>query len=635
MSFSVSAYVARGLRLGVIGLSVFVGACEGDSGSVSDGGFDRPVIADAPKVDGSTGVFGDTPSVMPEVLPPPPPPPINPAAVKLVGDGWEMLGTHGTGCSHGMPSRAVGGPRWCAISRTGARLGARELWVINATKAFAAPGTVKCETSNPDCLKISEELFSSRPADGPRYPTSHRFYGETLLFYASATSAPSDLFRGTALAWQPGWPAAKPISANNATLCSGHSRANVAWCIVNVTGLDEGQTLTWDEHVGDINNGPMPKISTVYPTHPQTQASQADSLFTVMGDYYAWSTPPNGGSATSAPPESLWYIKTADIKPGVAPAGIKVADGISNFTVNYDNTKYFYMRQYNYNTDGSPSGTLYMADFPAGTNEVMLASANIPSGNTKGVGAYRMLIDQDGAGKGIGFLTDVVLGKGNYKILKDPADLVSPTAVINVINGSLGLPLPSGNLIHSYYATTQADMIATTDSNVTKNDGTVGCSLQSQPTSALFGFPFTKSAALAFWMDNYDQATDSGQGWMASAANCQGKRMFTSNVDYWFVNGDDALLYSDEGDGQTAALKYAPITNLSTVGTGQPIQRQINRTFWILPNYEGVIYGITSTSAAANGIYYAKLPPEGAPPATDASTPADAADAAVDVAAGN
>ena len=84
-------------------------------------------------------------------------------------------------------------------------------------------------------------------------------------------------------------------------------------------------------------------------------------------------------------------------------------------------------------------------------------------------------------------------------------------------------------------------------------------------------------------------------------------------------------------DGQTAALKYAPIAG-NVLGASISVQKQINRIFWILPNYEGVLYSITSTSAAANGVYYMKLPPTSGPaPTTDAGVP----DAAPDAAAGN
>ena len=621
MSFSRSACI----RLGALTLCASLAACEGSSSSnVTDGGFDRPQGIDGgggrdtgPRLPDDGGIGGA------EARPLQPPPPINPSGSKLLPNGWDMLGTHGTGCSHGMPSRVAGAPRWCAVSRTGTTLGSREIWVINVTAAAAAPNTVKCDGTSPSCIKLNEALFSARPNQGPRYPASHRFFGETLVFYAGARSAAGDLFRGTAYAWQPGWPAAKAISSNNASLCSAHNRAPLGWCLENVDGLMEGQVLKWDEHVGDINNGPMNKIATFYPEHPDTQGSQADSAFTTMGDYFLYSTPTTGATVA---PESLYFVRTADIKPGMPVTGTKVGDNISQWTVSADGTKWIFLRDYNYNTQGQPSGTLTMSDFPTGANERKIEGPRIPSGNLNGVAAYRLLADEMGMGNQIGFLAEVKAGKGDYRILTNPAD---PNAVVNVVSGTIGLPLPSQNLQYSYYATSRAMDIATTDSKLVRNDGTQSCSLTNSDSSALFGFPFTKSATMAFWMDNYDQATDSGEGWVAKP-DCTTKMMFSRNIDYWFINNDDGLLYSDEGDGSTAALKWRTIT-AGTLGAPQDIQKQAGRTFWILPNFEGVLYSITSTQEAANGIYFAKLPPV-AGPAVDAGG-ADAAPA--DAGAGN
>ena len=52
--------------------------------------------------------------------------------------------------------------------------------------------------------------------------------------------------------------------------------------------------------------------------------------------------------------------------------------GVSRWTLNAAGTKWFYLKDYNYNREGEPSGTLYMADFPAGGNEVKIQSAVAP-----------------------------------------------------------------------------------------------------------------------------------------------------------------------------------------------------------------------------------------------------------------
>ena len=39
---------------------------------------------------------------------------------------------------------------------------------------------------------------------------------------------------------------------------------------------------------------------------------------------------------------------------------------MSRWTLNAAGTKWFYLKDYNYNREGEPSGTLYMRDFPGG-----------------------------------------------------------------------------------------------------------------------------------------------------------------------------------------------------------------------------------------------------------------------------
>ena len=100
-------------------------------------------------------------------------------------------------------------------------------------------------------------------------------------------------------------------------------------------------------------------------------------------------------------------------------------------------------------------------------------------------------------------------------------------------------------------------------------------------------------------MDNFDAATDSGEGWLANPDGCPAasKKKFSNAIDFWFVDGDKALLYSDDSDGQRVSLRYAASRRTAPWPRVQPIQRQIDRMFAILPNYEGVMFSITSNTA--------------------------------------
>src|SRR6201999_1024678 len=97
----------------------------------------------------------------------------------------------------------------------------------------------------------------------------------------------------------------------------------------------------------------------------------------------------------------------------------------SRWTISADGKHWFYLRDFNYDVNGAPSGTLYTADFPAGTNEkkiqrITSAPPLVPGGSTGGVGAFQVLSDENDVDQGVGFLGSVVSGKGNYRVIKNP-----------------------------------------------------------------------------------------------------------------------------------------------------------------------------------------------------------------------
>ena len=151
-------------------------------------------------------------------------------------------------------------------------------------------------------------------------------------------------------------------------------------------------------------------------------------------------------------------------------------------------------------------------------------------------------------------------------------------------------------------------MVGTTDTWVVKSDGTGSCALTQSLSSSIFGFPFTTDSSLMFWMDNFDAATDSGEGWVANPDGCANKRRFASSIDFWFVDGAKALLFSDDSDGRFVTLRYAPVQS-GQLGMPVVAQRQIDRMFGVLPNFEGVLFSITSNNAAVDGVYHLPLPP--------------------------
>ncbi|HEY0711010.1 MAG TPA: hypothetical protein VGG33_29675, partial [Polyangia bacterium] len=275
--FSLGSFAAAALMLAV--------GCDGgeSSNGVPDAGGNRPdgggigspdVMGMGPNRDTGTGTTIET-------RPPAPPPPINAAAVKILPTGAQLLGGITVGCSYG-PASTAAGTRWCAFGIPGARLGSWELWALNMNKAGAAQCT---GAGNADCIRLTDRLFGATPNAGPRFPTAHRFYGDTLIYHANETSMAGEAYTGPIYAWQPGWPMPKKISmTDNAFRCVGHTRAPVVVCLEN---LSETDPLTFDLTAGKIDGtNTVSKIAKILPTHPtETMSSQWGAGFTVDGNY--------------------------------------------------------------------------------------------------------------------------------------------------------------------------------------------------------------------------------------------------------------------------------------------------------------------------------------------------------------
>jgi hypothetical protein len=377
----------------------------------------------------------------------------------------------------------------------------------------------------------------------------------------------------------------------------------VAVCIENISAPGV-QPVTWDLHAGRIDAGPLAKVATIFPVHPATEASQWGSGFTASGEHFLFSTPATG---VAGAPEILSFIRTDQI--GAAPA-TEVAVGASRWTLSASGARLFYLKDYNHDQRGAPSGTLHMREFPAGVSETRIVGERIPGGASGGVGAYQVLADQDGEDAGLGVLVDVRAGRGDYRWLKDPA--ASPDDPANlalVIDDISALPMFSPDL--RYYVLPRAldQQAGTGGSWIVKADGTGACALTTSLTSGLSGQPFTSDSSLVFWMASYDPATDSGQGWVANPDGCTGIRQFSTGIDFWFVDGARGLLYSDDTNG-VVSLRYAPIQQ-GQLAAGGLLQAEADRLYAILPGYTGVLYSLTRLGVDENmsGIYYLPLPP--------------------------
>ena len=636
---------ASTLILGGLGLAAFaltIG-CEGSSGTNKNTDAVAPVAptfdsgaAPSPR-DGGAGGSSDAITVRV----PTPPPPINTAAIKLLPKGATLVGSISTACSFG-PGTTAAGVRWCAFAKPGATLSTLELWVMNMSKL-----PPKCDGTDAGCIRLTDKLFGGVPMGGPQFPTAHRFFGDMLIYHADAKSRPSDTYNGPIYAWTPGWATPKKISlTDDAFQCVGITRAPVALCLENVKF--DATPLTFDLNAGRIDGTkPITKIANIQPSHPVTMASQWGTSFTSDGKYFIYSaaTPPVA-PATEQTPETLYYLETDKIGvAGELPKKVGLS-GVSSWDIAPDYSKWFYLRDFNYSRT-QPSGTLYMADFPAGTNETKVASSKISSSNTLGIADYNLVptkvpVTTPPTVPKLAFINVLqkltVDGLGEFITIKNPAGpLDDPANVATVIPMSPSLPFNSPDLRYGrYFVQASTTVQGITDSWILKYDMGVKCNLAPNPTSAIFGFPFLENAGLTFWVDNYNQNSDTGDGMLGDPADCSKKRKFSSAIDYWFVKNDDQMVYTDDVNNEVSTLRIAKVVN-GDLGPGEVVQTKIERKAWaLMSGQEAILFEIKSTSEPVDGIYYYKLGSGGGPPADGGLPDTTKPDAAQpDAAAGN
>jgi hypothetical protein len=572
-------------RIGLL-TAVVVAGCNGSAAvEVDGGGADRP--------QGSQGEAGIKPDVRlvdlnieasAPVLPPAPPP--NTESKVLAGGRARMVGSLVDVCSNATPASG-NGDRWCAFTLPNKVIGQTELWVINATKASAGTA-VKCDGTDANCLRLTENVWTGQPMGNvPKFPTIHRFDGDTLIYHAGAPAA-QDEYDGPIYAWRAGWPQGKKISGDHGFNCSASPTSDVYICVENLSPVDM-EPFQFDLTAGTISGAAPTKIARITPQRPGTTSSQWRVAITRTGDYVVWST----GGATAAETETLYAIKAADISGGEAKKATLGA-GISRWALSADGAKVYYFRQYNYPAAGvDPSGTLAMADFPTGANEVILAE------KVAALQALSLGVGMDG---GIGFFDTVKAGTATYKIIRDRTKPTAITTVVANIPGIIGL---SRDLTNLYFYKQFDQDIGTTDGYIVKTDGSgVTCTLTTSTASDQYGTPFTPNGQLVMWVDNIDINEGVGEAWVANPNGCTNKRKWADKMDFWFLHGNDGAVFSDSAGGEASELKYVTFPGGNSIGTPVTIQKQIARIFGVLVDQSVVLYNIAGVKAGEpDGLY--------------------------------
>ena len=221
--------------------------------------------------DGCDAGQGDAEAAPPPAAPPagaPLPPGVTPAR-RILAPGDSLTGGGEGTCSHQIPA-ADNGDRWCVFTRPGNE-GRSELWVIDVSHVSAT--ATSCDGSDPNCVRLTENVWMGGGLNGPFQPYANRFFGDTLVFYADAVSGPMDVHRGPAFAWRPGWGQARRISSDAALECWGHPHAPVAHCVEDLAG-DPVRPDSFELRagvIGDHDGIVLPSAGRVIPRNGEGQ----------------------------------------------------------------------------------------------------------------------------------------------------------------------------------------------------------------------------------------------------------------------------------------------------------------------------------------------------------------------------
>ena len=555
-----------------------------------DGSIRRPDVTDGAASDGPDGL-GDYRAPVRDLaaaadtLPRDyPPPPRYPPTVVVPGSPYHLVGDTISACSHQRAGN-FSAERWCAFTMRRPLPGATELWVINVTRAIGG-AAVRCDPAMPDgdpsCKRLTSELWTAEPAEGPAHPETHRFEGDTLIFHAQSRST-LDAYVGPIFAWRPGWPEARQLSRGQRALtCSAHASAELAWCIEDLT---ETGPLRFDLTAGPL--GGLKTIARIVPTRPGTMSSQWGVTFTRSGDYLVYST----GGTTPDEVESLYLVRTADLATAATVTPTKVADDLSRWRLSVDGRQIHHLRRYNYSTGGDPAGDLMVADFPALTGERLLATR---------VALFQVLSDGSEVNRGLAYVQDVVGNQGTYKIMRD---IARPAATSTVAAGASSITL-SPDLEHVFYATRGDRNVS--DRWVGRADGAgAPCRLVAASNVQLVspGPVFSPDSRLVFWADSAERDGAAFEGWYSPVEGCgpSSGRKFADRIATWLFDGGDRIFYAENHAATMVDLKVAPLGGGAGVGAFIR-QARIGRRFAILPGFEVIVFTIAG-AATSDGFH--------------------------------
>jgi hypothetical protein len=437
-------------------------------------------------------------------------------------------------CTHAYPNA---GDRWCVFRRPGNK--GDELWVMNVTRAA---GTVPaCDGSDPACLRLTTNVWTGGGLNGPIQPYANRFFGDTLIFYADSRSAETEVHRGPAFAWRPGWAAARRISSDTALECWSHPRAPVAHCVEDLAG-DPVAPDNFELRAGAIGDRDGITLASLGRVSPRDAEGRLawEAGFSPGGEAFVLSSPDPSGTL------SLRAIATDQLGAG-APA--EVLRDARQWQVSHDGRRIFFLREEN-----ATARALYVADFPSGGNLTKLAPD---------IAEY-FVLGTAGEDRGVGIIAADGPEAGTFRLIDKGG---AASTIFTYGNGLDGVRL-SPDL--RYTAWRDQDFRV----QIVANDKISACELNANGKRAAYSISFLGNAGLVFWTESDGGDRDRRDGYFADPAGCLGKQRFARAVYFLIPVADRGLVFADEVDDDTQrpTLKYAAVRDGRRLAPEGPVR---------------------------------------------------------------
>ncbi|HEY0713594.1 MAG TPA: hypothetical protein VGF45_13025 [Polyangia bacterium] len=478
-------------------------------------------------------------SIEAEFPPPPralPLPPGSPKPQRLLsGPSDQLSGDAISSCSHQDPPSGAG-DRWCSFYRPGADGVGTELWVINLTKA-AAGIAVPCDGSSPHCVRLTKTLWTNFAFNGPTHPFSHKFDGDTLIYYADAVPPSKELYRGPVYAWRPDWPAPRQLTSGQGVWCFGHRSRALAHCLDNIVG-DIKKPESFELRAGKLepaSTEPLPSLGRIRPLRadgrPAWQAS-----FTPDGNHFVFS------DLTPDPAvETLRIVATAELGQ-TAPRVLR--DHVSHWAIANDNQRLYFLRATG-QVQGQDEHDVFATDLLDMAAEVKLGARALN---------YRIL--GDGRNDlGIAFLSN--LG-GNQRAFQIAPDSKNP-ATLQTIFKYTGL-LEGFDIAADHRFTVWLD--GGFIGRVVRHADLGVCKLNTRANASIYVPTFLAKGNLVFFSQDGLEELGDRDGLYARSDDCSDVQRFGEKIDHYHPVGDRGLVYGDERTPAGAVmLKYASAVN--------------------------------------------------------------------------